>query len=78
MSYDSVCEQVRTLPESCLEDASKYLNFLLFQYNKSLYEKLSESDDEFSAKMQNGFDDLRNGRVTPLDEAFAEIKKRFV
>ena len=77
MSYDSVCEQVRTLPESCFEDASKYLNFLLFQYNNSLYEKLSESDVEFSAKMQNGFDDLRNGRVTPLDEAFAEIKKRF-
>ncbi len=77
MSYDSVCEQVRTLPEVCLEDASKYLTFLLYQYNQSQFECLSESKEEFSAKMQKGFDDLQNGRVTPLNEAFAEIKRRF-
>ena len=52
MSYDSVCEQVKTLPESCLEDASKYLTYLLYQYNQSQVEGMSESDEEFSAKMQ--------------------------
>ena len=33
MSYESVMEKVRTLPEACLEDASKYLEYLLYQYN---------------------------------------------
>ena len=74
MSYDSVCEQVKTLPESCLEDASKYLTFLLYQYNQSQFENLSESEDEFSAKMNKGLDDMKNGKVTPLKEAFSEIK----
>ena len=77
MSYDSVCEQVKTLPEVCLEDASKYLTFLLYQYNQTKFESLAESEEEFSAKMQKGFDDMKNGRVTPLDEAFSEIKRRF-
>lgn len=77
MSYDSVCEQVKTLPEACLEDASKYLTFLLYQYNQTKFESLAESEEEFSAKMQKGFDDMKNERVTPLDEAFSEIKRRF-
>ena len=77
MSYDSVCEQVKTLPESCLEDASKYLTYLLYQYNQSQVEGMSESDEEFSAKMQKAFDEMKNGRVTPLNEAFSEIKRRF-
>ena len=77
MSYDSVCEQVKTLPEACLEDASKYLTFLLYQYKQTKFESLAESEEEFSAKMQKGFDDMKNGRVTPLDEAFSEIKRRF-
>ena len=34
-----------------------------------------ESDEVFNAKMQKGLDDARNGRVTPLDDAFAEISK---
>lgn len=77
MSYDSVCEQVKILPESCLEDASKYLTYLLYQYNQVQVEGLTESDEEFSAKMQKGFDDMKNGRVTPLNESFSEIKRRF-
>ena len=38
---------------------------------------LEESDEVFNAKMQKGLDDARNGRVTPLDDAFAEPKQRF-
>ena len=51
--------------------------FLLYQYNQTKFESLAESEEEFSAKMQKGFDDMKNGRVTPLDEAFSEIKRRF-
>ena len=38
---------------------------------------IEESDEVFNAKMQKGLDDARNGRVTPLDDAFAEPKQRF-
>ena len=78
MSYDSVCEQVKVLPENCLEDASKYLAFLLYQYNQSKYENLSETQEAFSKKMQKGFENMENGRVTPLGEAFSEVRGRFV
>ena len=53
------------------------MDFLLYQYNQSQFETLAESEEEFSIKMQKGFDDMKNGRVTPLDEAFSEIKRRF-
>lgn len=78
MSYDSVCEQVKALPKNCLEDTSKYLAFLLYQYNQSKYENLSETQEEFSKKMQKGFEDIKNGLVTPLGEAFSEVRGRFV
>ena len=38
---------------------------------------LVESDEEFNASMQQGFDDMKAGRVTPLKEAYAEIKAQF-
>ena len=38
---------------------------------------LEESDEVFNAKMQKGLDDARNGSVTPLDDAFEELKQRF-
>lgn len=36
---------------------------------------LEESDEVFSAKMQKGLDDVRNGRVTPLNDVYAELSK---
>lgn len=77
MTYDTVIEKVKTLPESCLEDVSKYLDFLHYQYEQTKMAPLVESDEEFNASMQQGFDDLKAGRVTPLKEAFAEIKAQF-
>ena len=77
MSYDTVVAKVKTLPESCLEDVSKYLDFIQYQYAQTMMEPLSESKEEFNAKMQQGIDDMKAGRVTPLKEAFAEIKAQF-
>ena len=74
MSYDTVVEKVKTLPESCLEDVSKYLDFLHYQYEQTKMTPLVESDEEFNASMQQGFDDMKAGRVTTLKEAFAEIE----
>lgn len=77
MSYDTVLEKVKTLPETCLEDVSKYLDFIQYQYAQTMMEPLSESKEEFNARMQQGINDMKAGRVTPLKEAFAEIKAQF-
>jgi len=77
MSYDTVVAKVKTLPESCLEDVSKYLDFLRYQYEQTMMAPLIESDEEFNKSMQQGFDDMKAGRVTPIKEAFEEIKAKF-
>lgn len=77
MSYETVVEQVRTLPEDCLEDLSKYMQFLLYQYSLNKMNDLTETDEEFNAKMQNGYDDMLAGRVKPLKETFTDIRRRF-
>ena len=76
MSYDVLEKEIRQLPESYLEDVSKYIQFLLYQYEQERMSALEESDEVFNAKMQKGLDDVRNGRVTPLDDAFAELKQK--
>ena len=77
MSYETVVEQVRTLPEDCLEDLSKYMQFLLYQYSLNKMNDLTETDEEFDAKMQKGYDDMVSGRVKPLRDAFTDIRRRF-
>ena len=41
---------------------------------KSIF-ALEESEEVFKAKMQKGLDDVRNGRITPLDDVYAELSK---
>ncbi|WP_298768428.1 hypothetical protein [uncultured Fibrobacter sp.] len=41
---------------------------------KSMF-ALEESEEVFNAKMQKGLDDVRNGRITPLDDVYAELSK---
>jgi hypothetical protein len=77
MSYDAVCEQVKSLPEACLADVSKYIDFVLYQYAQSKMSPLIESNEVFERNLQNGLNDIKNGQVTPLNEAFSEIKSRF-
>lgn len=36
---------------------------------------LEESDEVFNAKMQKGLDDVRNGRITPLDDVYAKLSE---
>lgn len=78
MSYDTVMEKIKTLPEPCLEAASNYLDFLLYQYGLSKMNSLTESEEVFNGKMQKGYNDAIQGRVKTVDQAFADIKKRFV
>ena len=36
---------------------------------------LKESDEVFYARMKKGIDDVHNGRITPLDDVYAELSK---
>ena len=38
---------------------------------------LKESDEVFYARMKKGIDDVHNGRITPLDDVYAELSKAF-
>lgn len=79
MLYDTLVKQVKTLPEACIEQVSKYIDYVLFQYNldNMRMEPLKETDEEFNANMKKGLEDVKFGRVQPLDEAFAEIRRQF-
>ena len=77
MSYETVIDQVKSLPESSLEDVSKYIEFLLYQLEKDNMAPLIESDEVFKQKMERGYADALEGRVKPLDEVFSDLEKRF-
>lgn len=77
MSYDSVLEQVKSLPEECLDDVSRYMQFLVYQYVQNQINSLIESDEVFEAKMEKGLEDVKTSRVTPINKAFEEIRNRF-
>lgn len=77
MSYDAVIDQVKLLPESSLEDVSKYIEFLLYQLEKDNMAPLIESGEIFEQKMERGYADALEGRIKPLDEAFSNLNKRF-
>ncbi len=77
MSYESVVEQLKILPEVCLDEVSKYLEFILYKYEKNNFQSLVETTDEFEEKLQRGFDDLENGNVTSLEDTILDIKRKF-
>ena len=79
MSYETLLKQVKTLPEACIEEVSKYIDYILYQYNLNNMDMnpLKETEEEFNANMKKGLDDAKAGRVQSLDEAFADIRRQF-
>ena len=67
------CEKNYTVREA----VSNYLDFLLYQYSINKMNSLVESEEVFNAKMQKGYEDAMEGRCKPIDQAFADIKRRF-
>jgi hypothetical protein len=76
MSYETVIDQVKSLPENYLEDVSKYIEFLLYRQEKESVAPLIETDDVFNQKMEQGYADAIEGRGRPLDEVFSDLKKQ--
>ena len=36
MSYDTMVEQIKTLPQECLVDIENYIQFVLYRYNQNV------------------------------------------
>lgn len=34
MSYETVMEKVKTVPESCLDEISEFIDYIIFRYNE--------------------------------------------
>lgn len=34
MSYETVLEKVKTVPESCLDEISEFIDYIIFRYNE--------------------------------------------
>ena len=77
MSYETVIDQVKSLPESSLEEVSRYIEFLLYQQEQGDMDPLIESDEVFEEKMERGYTDAIEGRGKPLEEVFPDLRKRF-
>ena len=65
MSYDAVIDQVKSLPESSLEDVSRYIEFLLYQQEQDRMAPLIESDEVLAGSQfiddDNGNEDYPTG-----------------
>ena len=77
MSYETVIEQVKSLPESSLEEVSSYIEFLLYQQEQAGMAPLIESDEVFEEKMECGYADAVEGRGKPMEDVFSDLSKRF-
>ena len=77
MSYDTVVDQIKRLPECCLEDVSKYLDFIFYKYMENKMEYITESEEVFENKLKQGFLDMEQGNVFSLNDAFSKIKRQF-
>ena len=77
MSYETVIDQVKSLPESSLEEVSRYIEFLLYQQEQADMALLIESDEVFEEKMERGYADAIEGRGKPMEDVFSDLSKRF-
>ena len=78
MSYETVIDQIKSLPESSLEDVSRYIEFLLYQQEQADMAPLIESDEVFEEKMERGYADAIEGRGKPMEDVFSDLSKRFI
>ena len=68
---------IETLPENISEKVLEYIDYLKFMEltNTPIEELTINGKDDLRKKLKEGEDDIKNGRVVSLDEAFNEIDK---
>ena len=73
MSYEAVAEQVRNLPEDCLEDVSKYISFLMYRRGLDKMNSLVESDTQTTTSSQTQKNRAKE-TLRQIQEMFADDK----
>jgi len=68
---------IATLPDNISDKVLEYIDYLRFSEmtNLSIEELEIKSKSDLRKKLQEGEDDIKNGRIVSLDEAFDEIDK---
>ena len=47
MEYDLVVKQIQNVPKECLEDVSKYIDYILYRYKTTSQEKCVDLSKHF-------------------------------
>lgn len=66
---------IETLPDSISDKVLEYIDYLKFTEitNAPIDELTIKGKNDLRKKLEEGEDDIKNGRVVSLDEAFDEI-----
>ena len=70
-------DEIDTLPNSLTNQVIDYIEYLKFSYadNKVPEELEIKSKKDLKDKLQEGLDDIKEGRVYSVEEVFTELDK---
>lgn len=68
---------IETLPEELSNKVMEYIKYLKYQevVNKVPEDVIIKSKEDLRKKLEEGEDDIKNGKVISLDEAFDKIEE---
>lgn len=70
-------KSIETLPEELALQVLDYIEYLKFNsvINKAPQNLIIKDKEDLKKKLEEGLEDIENGNVCSLDEAFLEIEK---
>lgn len=68
---------INALPEELLSKVIDYMKYLEFLYvtNNAPSELIIENEEDLNEKLNEGIEDLKNGKVCTLEDAYSEIEQ---
>lgn len=68
---------INALPEELLGKVIDYMKYLEFSYvtNNAPSELIIENEEDLNEKLNEGIEDLKNGKVCTLEDAYSEIEQ---
>lgn len=68
---------INALPEELLSKVIDYMKYLEFSYvtNNAPSKLIIENEEDLNEKLNEGIEDLKNGKVCTLEDAYSEIEQ---
>lgn len=68
---------INALPEELLSKVIDYMKYLEFSYvtNNAPSELIIENEEDLNEKINEGIEDLKNGKVCTLEDTYSEIEQ---